>query len=100
MDLFRLASGKMENFWDDQVLVREKCIKHLMKADNADTDYDAVFLMMLMIVDRVFLNMLQNSQKTTAAAIPLAALSCSQNLASGFGLESCKIVKRSENCVK
>jgi hypothetical protein len=39
MDLFRLASGKMENFWDDQVLVREQCIKHLMKADNADTDY-------------------------------------------------------------
>ena len=43
MDLCRLASGKMENFWDDQVLVREQCIKHLMKGDNADTDYDAVF---------------------------------------------------------
>ena len=39
-------------------------------------------------------------KKNTAAAIPWAALSCSQNLASGFGLESCKIVKRSENYVK
>ncbi len=42
MDLCRLASGKMENFLDNQVIVRAPCIKHSMKAD-ADTD-DAVFL--------------------------------------------------------
>ena len=42
MELCRLASGNMENFLDNQVIVRAQCIKHLMKAD-ADTDDDAVF---------------------------------------------------------